>query len=112
MIRRVFLRMVSAAGVAFAVGVEHFHPVSAGYTVELEGRELDVDVENQQYSVVLQALRSWNTAREDAIRLFGEDGAKQFWESEPTPLVRTNKISGGRVSALDIMRRELEDGQK
>jgi hypothetical protein len=92
MLRKVLLR----AAVALAAGVEHFRPISSGWEVELDGRDLPLDVEETHSSVTLQTLRAWNDARVERIRVgLGESD----WEPPQTTFkIASNKITARRLN--------------
>lgn len=70
MLRRAFLKLTGAATVAFAVGVEHFHPApSVARALEPPQPTL---VREETLSPVLQSLRDWND-----LRLQSEYAGKQ-----------------------------------
>jgi hypothetical protein len=114
--RRLFLKMTGSAAIAFAVGVEHFHPVRAGVDIELDGRELDIDVDESRYSPVVQGLRKWNDLRHETFRElqaagFSEHEAmRTFWESPQVAFtIRSNKLQGRAVAAQEIAQREFNE---
>lgn len=110
MIRRIFLKLASSAAVAFAVGVEHFKPISSGFDIDVEGREIDVDTQHKKLSSVLQALDQWNEGREEAIRVMGVAGTELYWEPPQEPIrLTTNKIAARSVPRYEIIQREFNE---
>lgn len=107
MIRRAFLKLVSSAGVAFSVGVYHFHPMTSEIVVDL--REVPPAKLETRISPVLNALRDWNDARLEAK---AQGLEHLFHDESPNKmprLVKSSKIAGRvvHVPTEEISRTDL-----